>query len=125
MSYENDIFNTLKSLVGNRVAPVIFRQPTQTPTWPAIRYTFTSVVPVQDLCGDGDDSTADVRVQLDVVALSYEQVRALRLQVMAAMEGFSPPATLEYSNEDYDGESRTYREILQYSIHGSSTSGSP
>lgn len=120
MSLETDIFDALKTLVGNRVAPVVFPQPPAVPTWPAIRFTIVDSVPTTDLCGDGDDETATPRVQLDVVARTFAAARALRLQVMAAMRGFSPPAILESSTQAYDADTKTYREILDYTIHGSS-----
>jgi hypothetical protein len=124
MPIEDSLFSALKSLVGNRVAPVVFPQPPARPTWPAIRYTIDTT-PVVDICGDGDDSTADVRVQLDVVATEHAAVRSLRLQVLAAMDAFTPPAILQFSTGEYDPETKTYREILQYLVHGSSSMESP
>ena len=124
MTLEADLFTALKTLVGNRVAPVVFPQPPAVPTWPAIRVTI-DLSPLIDICGDGDDATANTRVQLDVVAKDYEQARSLRLNVKAQMEAFAPPATLEFSSSEYDAETKTYREILQYSVHGSSDLGSP
>lgn len=124
MSLENDIFSALKSLVGNRVAPVEFPQPPAVPTWPAIRYTIITT-PIQDICGDGDDSTSEQRVQLDVVAATFDGARTLRLQVIAAMQGFVPPARMESSISTKDQATKTYREILEYSIHGSTALGSP
>src|SRR5678815_3100490 len=120
MTIEADIFTALKSLVGNRVSPNEFPQPPAVPTWPAIRYTIIDTIPVVDICGDGDDSTATPRIQLDVVATTYTAVRALRLQVMAAMRTFTPPAILDSSGGDYDPETKTYREQLDYLFHGSS-----
>ena len=127
MTTEVDLFAALASLVGNRVAPIVFPQPPAVPTWPAIRYQIIDSVPVVDQCGDGDDLTAQIRVQLDVVAQTYKAARALRLQVMAAMRLFSPPAILEDSRGDYDSDTKTYREILDYTLHGSSVDylGSP
>jgi hypothetical protein len=124
MILEERLFSALKSLVGNRVAPIIFPQPPAVPTWPAIRYSIDTT-PVIDICGDGDDSTADTRVQLDVVAKEFAQARSLRLQVLSAMRTFAPPATLQFSTGEFDAETRTFREILQYSIHGSSSMESP
>lgn len=121
MSLETDLFSALKSLVGNRVVGVMFPQPPAIPTWPAIRYTFIDVVPVVDICGDGDDTTATPRVQLDVVHNTFKEARTLRLQVMAVMRTFTPPAILEISSSQYDEETRTFREILDYTIHGSSS----
>lgn len=123
MSLEQDLFAALRTLVGNRVAPVTFPQPPAVPTWPAIRYTIVSNVPVVDICGDGDDETAEPRVQLDLVASEFKQVRALRLQVMAAMRLFVPPAILENTSSQYDDETKTFREIMDYIFYGSSSSG--
>jgi hypothetical protein len=123
MSLDADIFTALKSLVGNRVAPDTFPQPPAVPTWPAIRYTFVSVVPIADICGDDDDTTSETHVQLDLVAATNVAVRALRLQVMAAMRSFFPPAILELSTSGYDADTKTYRWILEYSLHGSTDSG--
>lgn len=122
MSLEEDLFSALKSLVGNRVAPS-FPQPPKTPTWPAIRYNIVSNVPVIDIDGDGDDSTSEPRIQLDIVANTYEAARALRLQVMAAMKTFNPPAVLQNSNSTTDAETKTSREILEYITYGSSDDG--
>lgn len=120
MSLEADLFAALKSLVGNRMSPNEFPQSPAVPVWPAIRYTFVDTIPEVDVCGDGDDDTATPRVQLDVVATTYTAARALRLQVMAAMRTFSPPAIIESSSGLYDAETKTFREILDYTFHGSS-----
>lgn len=120
MSVETDLFTALKSLVGNRMSPNTFPQPPAVPVWPAIRYAIVDSVPVVELCGDGDDTTAQIRIQLDLVAKTYAGARSLRLSVMAAMRTFTPPAILELSSGEYDEETKTHREILQYSIHGSS-----
>jgi len=125
MSVEDDLFSALKSLVGNRVRPVIFPQPPAIPTWPAIRYTIIDSVPIVDICGDDDDQTAETRVQLDIVALTFAAVRDLRLQVMAAMKTFDPPATLQLSSSEYDFETKTFREMLDYLLNGSTEPSSP
>jgi len=125
MTIEEDIFSTLKNLVGNRVAPVVFPQPPAVPTWPAILYNIVSSTPIVDLCGDGDDDTAEHRIQLDVVALTFTQARSLRLQVKSAMAVFSPPAILQFTASEYDPDTKTYRELMQYITHGSSPLGSP
>lgn len=121
MTVEQELFADLRPLVNGRVYPSVFPQPVSgLPVWPAIRYSFVSTVPIEDLCGDGDDSTADVRVQIDVVALTYSAMRALRLQVMEKMRYFFLPARLSLSMEDYDDATKTHRAILDYSLHGSS-----
>lgn len=119
MSIDTALFDALKNLVGNRVAPNVFPQPPTKPTWPAIRYTISST-PVQDICGDDDDDTAQISAQLDVVAETYDAARTLRLSVMSAMRTFSPPATLDNDITVFDEETKTHRIILTYTIHGSS-----
>lgn len=119
MTYEQSLFTALRSLVSDRVHPLNFPQETL-PLWPKIRYTFIDIVPLQDICGDGDDATSEVRVQLDVVAATAPQMRSLRLSVMAAMRTFIPPARLEIASEDFDDVTKTYRAVLDYSLHGSS-----
>jgi len=119
MTLEADLHTALRGLVGNRMTPNTFPQ-SQALTWPAIRYQIINSTPVVDLCGDGDDDTAETRVQLDVVAKTFDAVRALRLLVMAEMATFAPPAILELTVSEFDPDTETHREILQYAFHGSS-----
>lgn len=125
MSLDVDIYNTLKPLVGNRVAEDEFPQPPAEPTWPAIRVTFVDVVPTIDACGAGGDETSVSNVQIDVVAKEANQRRTLRLQVMAAMQTFYPPAILQQWFNLRDSETKTYRTLMQYAFYPSTTSGSP
>lgn len=119
MSIENALKTALGSLVGSRVAPVVFPAPPAVPTWPAIRYTIVDTVPVQDRCGDGDDDTSVHRVQLDCVASTFAAARSLRLAVMAAMRSFPVTARLDLSGPSgYDDETKTYRESLDYLVYG-------
>ena len=121
MSLETNLYAALQTLVSGRCYPVNFPQvDSGTQVWPAIRYTFTSTVPVEDLCGDGDDETADVSVQLDGVAKTYSAMRALRLAIMAEMRTFAPPARLGVSFDEYDAETKTFRVMLDYMVSGSS-----
>ena len=126
MSVEADLFSTLGPLVGNRVYPESFIQPNGAlPAWPAIRYDLVSEVPVISICNDSGDDALDTRVQLDVVAKGWTEVRILRQQVMQAMRLFVPPATYEISFAEKDEETKTYRVSLEYLIQKSSSVGSP
>lgn len=118
MSLDADLYAALKSLVGNRVASK-FPQPPATPTWPAIRYTITRNA-IVDVCGGGDDDTAEATVILEIVATTETACRSLRLQVLTAMESFNPPAVPGFSHGDDDPETKTWREIQEFSLHGSS-----
>jgi len=121
MSLEETLFSALRGLVSDRVYPSVFEQPDGSlPAWPAIRYTVISSVPVEDLCGDGDDDTADVNVQLDVVAATYNVMLTVRLDVMGAMRTLYPPARLSNSMNVFDVETKTHRAVLEYQISGSS-----
>ena len=119
MSVETDLFTALSDLVDDRCYPITFPQTGGVPVWPAIRYTIVSVVPAIALCGDSGDDAADFRVQLDVVASSYTAMRALRLDVLAAMQTFVPPAIFENSSDQYDSETKTYRSQVDYIIYKS------
>jgi hypothetical protein len=121
MSIETEIFAALRLLVADRVYPLRFMQPDGSlPPWPSIRYAFISNVPIEDLCGDGDDTTSDVRVQIDAVDKTYALMRTLRLQVMQAMTVLPTPARLSASFDDFDEETKTYRAVLDYTVGGSS-----
>lgn len=118
MSLDTALFTALKTLVGNRVWPY-FPQPPAIPTWPAIRYRIERNA-VIDVCGDGDDDTAEQTVILEIVATTDPAARALRLQVLAAMKTFDPPAIAGFSHSEEDVETKTFREIQEFTIHGSS-----
>lgn len=124
MSIETDIDTAIGSLVGSRIYANVFSQPQQRPVWPAIRRSIASVVPDVDLCGDGGDETADLRIQLDIVvaeASGYEALRTLRGQVMTAMSTFTPPAVWDSERNEFDEETRTHRCSLDYMIYPSSS----
>jgi len=121
MSIEAELFSVLRTTVSDRVYPTVFPQPLSgLPVWPAIRYSIVSSTPVEDLCGDGDDTTADVRVQIDAVDVTYSKMLTLRLAVMEAMRALPTPARLAQSSNDYDDETKTHRAVLEYECSGSS-----
>lgn len=122
MSVETELFTALRALVSDRVYPSEFPQPSGNapPVWPAIRYSIVGSAPVEDLCGDGDDTTTDFRVQVDVVDSTYAGMRALRLQTMAALRSLPTPARLQMGFDEFDAETRTHRAVLVYEIGGSS-----
>ena len=120
MTIEADLFTKLKTLVANRVYPETFIQPNGAlPVWPAIRYSFTSAVPDAAICGDSGDLAPDTRIQIDVVDRTFLATRTLSRSVMTAMETFAPPVILENGMHEYDAETKTYREILDYMIYKS------
>jgi hypothetical protein len=121
VSVENDIFAAVSSLVGGRVYPLTFVQPSGAlPTWPAIRYTVVSDSIEATVCGSGGTDQADTRVQLDVVAATYAAVRALRLQVITAMEALTTPTVWDGDGETFDEPTRTFRARLDFVIYPSS-----
>jgi len=120
VTIEASIFTALGSLVGNRVYPVTFPLTGSPPVWPAIRYSIISVTPSVTICGDGGDETADTRIQFDIVATTFSAVRALRQQLMTAMQTFAPPAVFENSFSSYDEQTKTFREQVDYVTYASS-----
>lgn len=116
MSIEADLFTILGPLVDNRCYPLTFPLNPPRPMWPAIRYTVVSAVPAIALCGDTGDEGADFRIQLDCVAMSFFDARALRQAVMDAMRVFEPLAVNENSFSNFDPETKAYDEVLEYEI---------
>lgn len=121
MSIESDFYTAVQGLVAGRVYPLTFAQPTGLPTWPAIRYTFIDHSRDVTICGDGGAATADARMQVDVVAATYEDMRTLRLSVLTALEMFTPPALCEGEGEQFDEATKTHRARLDFVFYPSST----
>ena len=120
MTIEADLFTALRSLVNDRCYPLAFPLTPPRPAWPAIRYSFVSTVPEIGICGDTGDEASSFRVQLDCVDVTFKEARALRDSVMAAMATFDPPAVLENSASQFDAETKTCLESLEYVLHASS-----
>ena len=116
MTVEADLFAALGPLVDGRARPNTFKQDEQ---WPALRYSI-STTPDVDICGDGGDATAAIRVFIEGVDRQYAPMRALRVSVMAAMKSFPIPAVLEGDDDDYDSQAKAHRCTLNYLLHPSS-----
>lgn len=120
MTLEADLVTALTSVVDGRVFPENFPQEDLRPIWPAIRYSFVSVTEPVALCGDTQDESPDTRVQLDLVAQTFTEARALRLEILAAMASFVPPAIKENDFGGFDHPTKTYRVTLDYVVYKSS-----
>jgi hypothetical protein len=128
MTIESDLAACLKTipalaLPGGKFAIYqdVFPQPQAKPTWPALRFTIIGGAIYHDLEGAGDEETDDVRVQIDVVAETTAARREIWNAVRAAMKAYPQPAVLQGSPAfSYDGETKTYRAMGDFIIHGSS-----
>src|SRR5262245_32500319 len=117
MTIEADLYTALGSLVSNRCYPIALPLNLPYPERPAIRYTLIAATPAIALCGDSGDESADYRVQLDCIAGSFKDARALRDSVLGAMASFSPPAVLQGSFSQFDPETKCYTEVLDYAVY--------
>lgn len=117
----------LGPLVNGRVYASTFPQQPNIPTWPSIRFTVVGGEVFPDLCGSEVWQTDDVRVQLDVVATEYDQMRSLVQQVISAMAAVVDPPSRRAAPtvETFDAETKTHRSVLEYSLHPSSPEESP
>lgn len=95
--------------------------------WPACRYTIVTASPFVTACGDleeddedGDDDTADVVLQLDVIAQDFDSCVALRKAVRKRLKTLDPPAICSQWQMTFDVETKVHRAILNYSLHASS-----
>lgn len=121
LSVPQAIFGALRSLVADRVYPNEFPQGNPLPVWPAIRYTIISGDPSPTVCGSGDEDEDDVTVFIDVVATTYPAMRALKKQVITALQSTDPPCSRQPGGQEGpDGETKTQRVVMTYHFQQSS-----
>jgi hypothetical protein len=109
----------LSPLVSGRVYWDHFPQPPAAPIWPSMRYTWVSQTPDQRWCGDGDEESAEYRLQIDIVLLESKgksQLTAMGRQVKALIKSTFPGWRRESQFSDFDFETKTNRMMLDYSI---------
>lgn len=116
--------DTIRAIVGTlvdgRYYPNNFPQERTAPTWPAIRGTIISRDNELDQCGAGTDDDDDVRVQLDIVASTYDALDALRISVWDAMSAADPPWIRQPGSfETWDSEARVHRVSTDFILHQS------
>lgn len=110
------VYAALTSLFSGRVYPDTFVQKNgQLPALPACRYTRISGFNQSTICGSDDEDTDDTRVQLDIVAGTYDERETLVAQVITAMMNLDPPCYREGGvNREFDSETRNYRAFMDY-----------
>jgi len=108
---EVSLFNALGPVVAGRVHPVVVPQDA---TFPCIRYALASGTRPASLCGDAGLMYSDV--QIDIYAREFSEVRALREQVITAMQGFPLAATNTMELDAFEADVKMFRRMLQYSI---------
>lgn len=114
MSLESEVYSALtghsglSSLTGDRVYP---RQIPQNIELPAIAYlrVFTRDLSTLD---SGDSCTQAVRMQIDIVSDSYQEVRAVAVQVRDAMNTASAFASVKQQDRDLTGNNPDYHRVM-------------
>lgn len=120
MTVPQTIYAALRALVADRVYPTQFPQGDALPVWPAIRYTLVASDAAASLCGTGGEEDDDCVYQLDIVAESWDNMRALKAAVVDALQDTDPPCYRQSVLETYDADTRTHRAILDYRFQQSS-----
>lgn len=122
MTLEAVITAALDPIVAGRVHAVVFAQDQKTPITPAILFSFSGNTVIQDICGAGTDEEADTRITVDVYSTTFDQARALRLQVLAAMALLVPPVVWQGDNpaQAYDPELKLHRCSMDFFHYPSS-----
>lgn len=123
MTVPEVIFAALRGLVADRVYPAQFPQGEALPVWPSIRYTRVSSDTFATLCGTGDESEDDQVYQLDIVAETWDNMRALSAQVITALAETDPPCYRQSYSETFDSETRTHRAVMDFRFQPSSEPG--
>ena len=109
---QNDVFDTLKGLVGNRCYPA-GRVPDGAGR-PFIAYQTVSEVPDNVLSGSG--SKTDSRIQVDVYADTYDAVRTAFASVKAAMLAAAFPCVLVNAIDFFEDDADLHRVSADFSI---------
>jgi len=104
---EKAVYQALKS-VTSKVTPLMLPQNT---TYPAITYFNVTPVPINHL--KGESTTQNARIQVDIWAESYTEVKSLYLQVKTAMSAIS---LFIGANEVYEDKTKLYRLSLDFSV---------
>ena len=111
MSIEADLFNSLKTLVSNRVYPLVMPQKG---TLPAIVYARIANNAQNVL--EGGASIDQIRFQVDTYATTFAAARQLAAQVRSAMEGAGYKATLQTEQDFFEAEVNYYRVSQDYYV---------
>lgn len=123
LTIEGQLFEALRGLVENRVYWNVFPQRGNLPpVWPGIRLSRVNTEPNQTLCGSGDDDTADITFQLDIVGVNWKAANDLKKAAVVALQAL-PELLWENGFTTYDFETKTHRWVLDYSYHPSSGAG--
>ena len=106
----------LKGLFAGRVYPDTFLQKNgKLPTLPACRYTRVSGINFTDICGSDHEDTDNTRVQIDIIAGTYDERETLIADVITAMMGLDPPCyRSDGVNREFDQETRNYRAFIDF-----------
>lgn len=118
---EGAVYTLLQGLVDGRCYASTFKQEGDLPKWPAIRYAIVTQDPEEDICGTGDDTSADdVRVQVDFAAKTHGAMIALRDQGIAQMATHVPPPARTGGFQTYDDETKVHRAMVEFLFQQSS-----
>lgn len=109
---QNDVFDVLKALVGNRCYPA-GRAPDNVAR-PFIAYQTISEVPDNVLSGTGTKS--DSRIQVDVYADTYDSARTTFAAVKAAMTGAAFPCVMVNAFDLFEDDADLHRVSADFSI---------
>jgi hypothetical protein len=129
MNFDRAIFQTFGPIFEGRLYPSTFIQVDGTyPLWPAGRYSIIDAVPPEDICGTGNGDEDDVRVQIDICAEAFDDMRALTQQVIDRAELGLTVATTEVACParrqslfvDYDSDAKVHRAVIDFILSPSS-----
>jgi hypothetical protein len=118
---ESVVNSACKAIFDNRFYPNTFVQRDGgLPQWPAGRYQIVSATNAGTVCGTDDETTDDTRVQIDIVAQTYQEMMDKATAVIAAMQNLDPPFVRDNKQVTFDEPTRTHRTILDFIAYPSS-----
>ncbi len=111
---ESDLYLHLKTnvtAVGSRIYPLIMPQAGVKPC-----LVYTVVNDRDNICLEGKPTSKEVRIQIDVYALTYSESKTIMTAVKAALYTFKSTTSGVNSHDGYVDDVTLFRQIIQFTI---------
>lgn len=112
-TFEADLQTLLGNLVSGRCYPMVNTQATIVSPYITFQMIYAAPLLVTDSSSNGRQSA---RVQIDVWASTFGAAKTLARSVKTAFDGWAIPNVIIDTQDIYEGVSKEYRVILEYSI---------
>ena len=110
---EQELFALINDNVTSVAGRVYPKMMPQDCIYPAVVY---SVVNDSDVETIGCVVGSEVRFQIDIYGVSYSDVKTIKNEIKTALYGFTHKPYDLHSNDDYEPETKLYREMIDFKV---------